>query len=57
MIRFPAVVLISALKKLDEWEEWKDAEWKQLDSMVTDNMFGSPLSRSDLNRDTKYDIM
>ena len=47
----------SALKKLDEWEEWKDAEWKQLDSMVTDNMFGSPISRSDLNRDTQYDIM
>jgi len=47
----------STLKKLDEWGEWKDAEWKQLDSMVTDNMFGSPVSCSDLNRDTQYDIM
>jgi len=36
----------STLKKLDEWEVWKESEWEQLDSMVTDNMFGSPVFRS-----------
>ena len=37
------------LKKFPEWDEWKRAEWKQLDAMQVCNVFGPPVSRSELS--------
>jgi len=47
------------LKKSPEWDEWKQAEWKQLDVMQVCNMFGPAVSRSKLSNahcDCDYDI-
>jgi hypothetical protein len=31
------------LKRREDWQLWKEAEWKQLTSYDTQNMFGKPI--------------
>lgn len=45
------------LKQTPEWSDWLAAEWKQLDAMVKDDMFGEAVLRSDLDPDTKCNVM
>ncbi len=44
------------LKTLPNWDEWKSAEWKMLDQMLADNMFGDIVRRADLEG-IEYDII
>ncbi len=44
------------LKTLPNWDDWRKAEWKMLDQMLADNMFGDIVLRKDLVG-FKFDII
>ena len=40
------------LKKGEDWKEWDDTELKMLEDMETDDMYGSPIHKSQLPKES-----